>query len=316
MSDIDLGERRPTTLASECERVLRAYRASGSTAKSVQSYRETVNRLVAHMRGELGREPLIDDLTLDEVEDYLASCRDEVDAGRLANESYRSHARRLRALSGRMHARGQIDAHRLLALRTPRRVDAAGVPAVPRPEDVLRVLASCDLTTRAGRLQAALVALIADSGIRRSELEAADIMDVDLERNLVHVRRPAKNGRTRWVAFGEVARRYLLAFLRTRTMGPLFLTTGGRRLQARAILQHISDAGKRAGLDQPLGPQRLRRFAATRLCTQGINQPLLYALMGWTEDRRRVVTTAYVDLEPTAISRAFVTLSPVDNLAW
>lgn len=303
-------------LAGEFERVLTSYRAGGSTPASVRSYRESAARLIAHLRDDLGREPHISDFTLDEVEEYLAKCADDVRDGRLAKESYRSHCRRLRALSKRMHERGQIESHRLATLKTPRVKEGEDRPVVPSQSDVLAVLRATDPATTTGRLERALVSLLSDCGVRRSEVEAFDVADVDFDLNVVKVRRPAKDSACRSVPFGEATRAALLSYLGHRRQGPLFLDRGARRMSARSILRHVVQAGTRAGLLIRLGPQRLRRFAATRLATLGASQPVLFAIMGWHPDPRRNAFPRYIVLDDEELAMVSPALSPVDHLDW
>jgi integrase len=106
----------------------------------------------------------------------------------------------------------------------------------------------------------AIILLFAESGMRRMELAALDISDVDCK-NRQAVIRSGKGGKPRIVAFGTEAAQALLRWLRIHPLvrdglddGPLFCVVGsGKRLQLYSIGDMIArrgearEAGRTAG---------------------------------------------------------------------
>lgn len=296
-------------MTEELERFLRSSRAGGTTARTVEAYRSTVNLFIAHLRTAEGQFPTMESFTLDHVEEWIEAM---LDGDCYARESIRSHARRLRAMSRRMFERKQIPTHVLGALVTPKAVRQQLF--VPSQETVEAMLFACDDATKSGRLDRALIACLADSGVRRSELVAANVTDVDWELGVIRLANPAKGGLPRWAPLGHASRDYLRAAVGYRNSGPLFLDRRFDRMSGKAALHRVADASIRAGADRRIGPQLLRRFAATRLTVSGASEPLLFRVMGWTPDPKHVAWPAYINLGASDISSAFAMLSPVDHL--
>jgi integrase/recombinase XerD len=213
-----------------------------------------------------------------------------------------------------MYKRGLIATHALDGLITPKRVRTEVY--VPSQRTVISMLSVCDHSTKSGQLDRALVSCIADCAARRSELVAADVRDVDWDLGVIRIRQPAKDGLARWAPLGRTAREDLRRYVGHRSSGPLFLDRRFNRLSGKACLHRVVDTSVRAGADRRIGPQLLRRFAATQMTACATPEPLLYRIMGWSPDPRKVAWPAYVDLGPTEIARAFATISPVDQLVF
>lgn len=118
----------------------------------------------------------------------------------------------------------------------------------------------------------ALVAVFADTGIRRSELAMVDFEDVDMQAGTIWVRH-GKNGSQRLIGIGAEARACLWAYftgkgLRGRGMQPgaLFLARGGKRLSSGAMADVLEDLRRLANTD--ITSHQLRRYASVRMLTQ------------------------------------------------
>ena len=301
------------TLATEFARVFTSYQAMNAKPKTLEAYRDSSRRLLAQLRIELRCEPTLAHFELDVVEEWLVSMLHE--QPRLRPASIRSHVRRIRAISRRMHERGQIGSHRLAGLATPRFDPSELALFIPSSSEVLALLDACDRSTRTGRLDRALVAWFADSGPRRGELVSTDVDDFDGVGS-VALRTPEKRGKPRFSPLGEVATAALSEYLGRRTSGPLFLAIGGGRLTGDATLARLARTSVAAGVERRIGPQLLRRFTATQVAATGSNQALLDAVMGWTSDPRKVPWASYIHFERDQLIAAFRPLSPVDRLAW
>jgi len=115
---------------------------------------------------------------------------------------------------------------------------------------------------------AALVAVLIGTGIRRAEAAGLDVPDVQWHAHgggllLVRV---AKLSKARQVVFDDACGRYLLALVEDlgRSSGPLFCGWHGARLTPKSTYAIVKRAMVRAGVDhRGAGPHDLRRAFAT-----------------------------------------------------
>lgn len=300
-------------LSAALERVGRSYRASGARPSTIDALCQTNRRLLRYFRDELGYEPTLDDFTLEILEEWSISLLAEHAEGSLAIESVRSHVRRIRAESARAAFVGLTDDHRLAALRTPSRAQADEL-RVPTLGEVGRLISAADSSTSSGRLDVALVAMFADAGARRREILPMHCDDYRQDGPWVAIRQPAKDGRRRWAMLGHLGNELVTAYLGRRSSGLLFQATGNRALTGDAVKNRLHRLSLKAELDRPIGAQLLRRFAATQLAGMGVSDPVLYRLLGWTPDPRKVAWPNYVNLAPEQLAEVYRRHSPLDQL--
>jgi len=125
--------------------------------------------------------------------------------------------------------------------------------AVMSVTEVERVLVQPDTTTAEGILQRTVMEVLYSTGIRRAELVALDLSDVNAERGVVSVRQ-GKGGKDRFVPIGDRALLWLQKYLdEVRRVWALpgspkalFLDPLGARLDphriSRAVQKHINGA--------------------------------------------------------------------------
>ena len=121
----------------------------------------------------------------------------------------------------------------------------------------------------------ALVTILTEVGLRRSELLALDWSDVDWANRRLRVR-TSKTG-PRFASFGSHTAEALQ--LIRHTDGPLFRTYKGR-LTAAGLRQVFRRLSARTGIK--VTPHKFRRTAATRLANAGASAVVLCAAMGWS----------------------------------
>jgi integrase len=200
---------------------------------------------------------------------------------------------------------GQMDTdsyHRAISVR------AARGETVPRGRSIskgeLRALFSACLrdATPIGVRDAALLAVLYGSGLRRAEAAALDVADYDPETGSLKVRTGKGNKeRTCYTAAGE--RHLLQLWLRARaevgappSSGPLFvpLLKGGkirlRHLDSRSILDIAQKRAKQAGV-RHLTPHDFRRTMIGDLLDAGADISTVQRLAGHSQ----VTTTARYD---------------------
>jgi len=148
------------------------------------------------------------------------------------------------------------------------------LPQAPRPAELDRELAALEGDGPAALRNRALVELVYSAGLRSAEAVGLDLVDVDFEQELVHVRR-GKGGKERVVPLGEEAAAWLARYLREArpalARGPndaLFLSVRGRRLDT-STLRRLAPH-----------PHRLRHAFATHLLEGGADLRTIQELLG------------------------------------
>jgi integrase/recombinase XerC len=153
-------------------------------------------------------------------------------------------------------------------------------------EDALRaLLKSTEGREFVQRRDAAILYLFIDSGIRRAELTALKVTDVDLDHREVTVL--GKGRRTRTVAFGRKAAwaldRYLAERARTRQHESTALWLGEKGkgpLTPSGVYQMIERRGQAVGI-KGLHPHMLRHSWAHSMKVQGMADDEIMKLAGW-----------------------------------
>jgi integrase/recombinase XerC len=126
----------------------------------------------------------------------------------------------------------------------------------------------------------AMVWLLLESGLRRFELAALDVCDVDLRKRTVVVR-CGKFGKARVAVMGDEAAQALWRYLKGRRdkEGALFLSKYGGRLTAGGVSQIIAELGRKAGLH--LHPHAFRHSWAHYAMSAGVSETNLMQVAGW-----------------------------------
>lgn len=174
-------------------------------------------------------------------------------------------------------------------LRTPKKREA--LPDVLDRQELVRLL---DAPEREGAWKRRfpgrverdrlLLALLAYSGLRRSELLGLDWDDIDLDRRLIRVRH-AKGGRWRMVPLHPALEPLFMAYLETRlplAERALFVGVRGRRLQPTILSNTFRHYANQAGVDvrKTVTPHTLRHVFASELLSAGANLRQIQELLG------------------------------------
>ncbi len=199
------------------------------------------------------------------------------------------------------------DPMRGLTMKAPKTL-----PRVPEDEDVRRLLLACPDTFE-GRRNKALVALLADSGLRISEALRLRVEEANFAARTLQVR-GGKGGKDGVGFFGAETASLLRAWLgKRRDARPedyLFVSQEGRplgRIHATRILHRLS---VKAGLARKVGPHALRHYAATSILRPGdwelVRQILRHESLA--------MALRYAHLTKPDVSAKFRRASPLDNL--
>jgi len=187
------------------------------------------------------------------------------------------------------------------------------LPRIPEDDTIRRLLAACPDTFE-GRRNKALVALLADSGLRISEALRLRVEDVNFASRVVAVR-TGKGQKDGVGFFGAETAQMLRAWLQARkdvvAEDFLFAHAGGwpfTRDYGTHLLHRLS---VRAGLQRKLGPHALRHYAATSILRQTGDLELVRQVL---RHESLAMALRYAHLTKPDVSRKFRRASPLDNL--
>ena len=197
---------------------------------------------------------------------------------------------------------GVLESDPLLRLNAPK-VDDPITPVLTA-DQLKAMLKACQGPEFRERRDEAMVRLMAETGMRVSDVLGLDVTDVDLPRGLAYVRR-GKGGKGRIVPFGAQTAKALDRYIRMRRTHPgahlpaLFLTARmARRLADHGLRRTLGLRAATAGIDK-FHPHMFRHTAASRWLSAGGSEGGLMAVAGWSS---REMLDRYV--RATAAERA------------
>ncbi|MCE4606902.1 MAG: site-specific integrase [Desulfurococcales archaeon] len=184
-------------------------------------------------------------------------------------------------------------------------------PRIPRPrsgvsdalkwDDVIRLLrASRDLLDRV------IVLLLAETGLRSSELLGLKVKDIDFDSGEIIVRN-AKYGKERIVFLGEESGRILREFISLKGLGPDDRVI---KFSYQALYKRLKRLARDAGLPvEKVRPHVLRHTFATEALRRGMSLPALQRILGHSDIK---ITQVYLHLVKEDVKREY--LSVFSNL--
>jgi integrase len=229
---------------------------------------------------ELGRQKLtaITSRTLQDLADRLA-------AQELAPSTIRNTLLPLRAIYRRALGRGEVASNPTLKLSLP--AVRGCRDRIARPGEAADLIAALPLGEQA------LWATAVYAGLRLGELQALDWTDVDLEQNVIHVRRSwdricgfiepkSRSGRRR-VPITNVLRTHLLGHRLLQGKGGIGFVfpnkSGERPFNPSNVNQHAKQAWADASLS-PITLHECRHTYAAYMIAAGVNSKALSTYMG------------------------------------
>jgi site-specific recombinase XerD len=166
------------------------------------------------------------------------------------------------------------------------------------PAEVDRLLVAAETDPSAARLRNyAIIALLADLGLRVGELVGLDVADLGYERGHRSIRFTGKGGKRRRRALTPASTAAVETYLLHRSMseahpvdeltGPLFVTGTGARLDRHAVFRLVRRLAQRAGIDAwaDLSPHSLRHAFATTARAEGVPLEDVQDAMGHADPR-------------------------------
>lgn len=281
-----------------------SFLAYGDACGHTMATRMTYAGALARFQAATGLDDLAD-FTPAVSEHYLAALRT-----RMRPVSVHQAYRTLRSFARWCARTSRLAADPMagLAMRAPKTL-----PRVPDNDAVSRLLRACP-ATQEGRRNRAMIALLADSGLRKEELRRLRWGDLDLAARLVHVRggKGQKDGTT---FFGETTASLLRTWLAVhpapQPAGPVCCTLDGTTLGPSTITHILHRLSKRAGLERKVGPHALRHYAATSLLRRTGDLELVRRVL---RHESLAMTLRYAVLTQTEVAAKFLHASPLDHL--
>jgi integrase/recombinase XerD len=159
--------------------------------------------------------------------------------------------------------------------------------AVLSADEAEALLAVPDTGTPLGLRDRAMMEILYATAIRRGELIALQLYDVDYGRTTLMIRQ-GKGNKDRVVPLGERAKSWLAAYrdqvrpglVAGRDPGTLFLSRDGRALEPKRLSEKVRGYVERAAIAKPGSCHLLRHTAATLMLEGGADIRFIQALLG------------------------------------
>ena len=208
----------------------------------------------------------------------------------------------LRSLLRFLHLRGDLSTSWVGAVPTVAGWRLTSLPRDIDPGHVDRLLGSCDRRRHVGRRDYAILLLLVRLGLRRGEVAALEMNDIDWRRGKFIVRGKGRRHDTLPLPLevGQAIEAYVRrgrprvdcrrAFLRTRApQGPL---------RPSAISEVVTQACRRSGLP-PIGAHQLRHTAATQMLRHGSSLAEIAQVL---RHRHLATTAIYAKVDRNALA--------------
>ena len=170
------------------------------------------------------------------------------------------------------------------------------IPEILSPEDIMQMVYVQDISKFIGRRNAALICLLADTGIRKSEAAALKMGHVKLMDNNFLLSVPRIKSFERPIPFAEIDENNFLAgyfsmywqemkFSKLfKDSDPLFITDGPLKkntpLNADGIVEIVKSAAKKANIEKRVTVHSFRHFYGTYMYINGTDIMRIKELMG------------------------------------
>lgn len=260
-------------LARSFERSLKAQNLSPAT---IRVYTSSVAQL-ADFLADRGMPLSVANITREHVEEYLTDLLE-----RRAPATAATRYNGLRAFFAWLVEEGEIAHSPMARVKAP--VVPEAPPALMADTDVARLFKTCSGKRFEDRRDLAILRMLFDCGMRRSELAYLPLDAVDLDHNVLRV--VGKGGRTRLVPFGVKSAQALDRYLRLRAQHRLAPLTSalwiGRQgaLGDGAVAQIIDRRATQAGLEGVHAHLFRHGYAHNWLANGGQERDLMQ-LAGW-----------------------------------
>lgn len=278
--------------AGPCEQLVEEFTGylvteRGLAGATVANYRSVATAFLSVCSCGSGDGPEVGELAADDVIGFVLVEADRRSAGSLNNVTTG-----LRALLRFLYVQGHTATSLASAVPTAPGWRDRGLPRAAAPDQVARLLASCDRRTTVGRRDVAILTLLARLGLRAGEVASLEVDDVDWRAGELVVTGKG-NRRERLPLPHDVGQAIADYCRRGRRRGDcrrLFLRANApyTGLSSSGISEVVARACRRAGLAR-MGAHPLRHATATAMRRAGA--PLFE--IGQALRHRHAATTAH-----------------------
>ena len=199
----------------------------------------------------------------------------------------------LRSILGFLHVDGAIDRSLLSAVPTVPGPQLTGLPKALNPDQVKRLLASCDSATPSGCRNFAILTMLVRLGLRAGEVAKLQLDDIDWRTGEIVIAQ-SKGNRTERIPLPTDVGEAVVAYLRrgrpANAQGRVIFigaVAPHHGLTSSAVSVIVGRAAKRSGLGR-IHAHRLRHTAATLMLRGGASLPEIGQLLR----HRNAITTA------------------------
>ncbi len=251
-------------------------RAGNKSPRTIEGYQTTVRLFDEYLAAnEMPRE--VARIRRDHVEHYLV---DLLERGAKPSTVATRH-KGLRVFFGWLDEEGEIDNNPMRNVKPPA-IPEEPVPIL-EPDEITRLVKACDGPTFEDRRDLAIVMMLLDTGMRRTELSELRVADIDWDDQVAVVM--GKGRRPRPCPFGAKTAKALDRYVRVRDrhrlaeLPSLWLGTRGQ-LSSEGVRQMLERRGRQAGVAD-VHAHRFRHTFAHQWLSQGGNEGDLMRLTGW-----------------------------------
>lgn len=268
------------------------------STNTLAGYSHDLMKFTAFMLSKYGKEPLANDITVQDIRDFLAYLQ-------LKRQS-RSHAifRKiscLRTFFAFLLKENYIKTNPTDTIQSPKL--AKKLPIYLTPDELKKLLAAPDTKDPMGIRDLAILTLFSYTGMRLSELVNLNIKDVNLKNRFVRVM--GKGSKERIIPLIALVVRVLSDYLDIRSLEEneaFFLSNRKQRISPDAIQYLVRKYRIKAGISQEkFSPHKLRHTFATMLHGKDVDLIDIQALLGHSS----VATTQiYTHTNPKRLQKA------------
>jgi site-specific recombinase XerD len=284
----------------------RTLEAENKSPRTIEAYTDAVRLLATYCQAH-GHPLLAGELRREHIQEFIAD-----QLARWKPTTADNRYRGLHAFFKWTVAEGDLAASPMDGMRPPQLPEQP--VGVVRPEQLVRLLRTCEGRDFTSRRDGAIILLLVDTGMRRAECVGMTLDDVDLDQRIVWVL--GKGRRPRALPIGRKTAQALDRYLRAREghrlahLAHLWVGRNGP-MTPSGIYQVVHDRARAAGLPA-MHPHQLRHAFATSWLAEGGNENELMLVAGW---KSRIMIDRYT--KATAVERARASharLSPGDRL--
>ena len=270
--------------------------------KTVESYRVTLE----HFKNFINERNIeqLSLITSHTIRHYLAQLHRQG----LKKKSINQKLSSLRSFFRFLAARGEVSTDPLKSIRGPK--TEKHLPKVIEVDEIAHLLDQVPSENFVQQRDKAILELFYSSGVRLSELQAANIADLNLVNGELRV--TGKGNKVRLVPVGSKAKQALQAYLDVRQslLGDqfaLFVTEQGNRLKHRSIQARLEFWGKQLGLSSRLHPHKLRHSCASHFLESSSDLRAVQELLGHAD---LSTTQVYTHLDFQHLAKVYDSAHP------